>query len=78
MAFRTAAQKRAAEDAKADEAIRTAVRVVLAVRQLSMDSLAAALGMSRATLYARMKKPTDFTMGEIRTLRRLGGEHIDI
>ena len=77
-AYKTERQRRAQEEREADERIRTAVRIVLAVHRLTMERLAAMLGISRATLYTRMQKPTAFTVGEIRTLKRMGGEYIDL
>ena len=77
-AYRTEKQRIAQEEREADEQIRTAVRVVLAVHRLTMERLAAMLGISRATLYTRMQNPTAFTVGEIRTLKRIGGEYIDL
>lgn len=75
-AYKSERQRRLQEEREADERIRTAVRVVLAVNRLTMDRLAAMLGISRATLYGRMKKPTEFTVGEMRTLKRLGGDYV--
>ena len=78
MACRMAIQKREKEEREADERIRTAVRIVMAVNRLTMERLAALLGISRATLYGRMKKPTEFTVGEIRALKRIGGDYIEL
>ena len=78
MAYRTEKQRRAQEEREADERIRTAVRIVMAVNRLTMERLAALIGISRATLYARLKKPADFTVGEIRTLKRIGGDYIEL
>ena len=77
-AYKTEKQRRAQEEREADERIRTAVRIVLAVNRLTMERLAAMLGISRATLYARMQKPAAFTVGELRTLKRIGGDYIGI
>lgn len=76
-AYKSERQRRLQEEREADERIRTAVRVVLAVNRLTMERLAAMLGISRATLYGRLKKPTEFTVGEMRTIRRLGGDYVE-
>ena len=78
MAYRTEKQRRAQEEREADERIRTAVRIAMAVNRLTMERLAAMLGISRATLYARMQKPSAFTVGELRALKRIGGDYIGI
>ena len=77
-AYKTERQRRAQEIAKRDERIRTAVRIALAVRQITMEQLAVLLGISRATLYARMKRPGKFTVDEINEIQRIGGEYIGI
>lgn len=75
-AYKSERQRRLQEEREADERIRTAVRVVIAVNKLTMQRMANLLGISRATLYCKMKKPTAFTEGELRTIRRMGGDYI--
>lgn len=74
-AYKSERQRRLQEEREADERIRTAVRVVIAVNKLTMQRMANLLGISRATLYCKMKKPTAFTEGELRVIRRMGGEY---
>lgn len=40
---------------------------------VTMDTLAAYIGVTRMTIYNRMKRPENFTIGELRAIQELTG-----
>lgn len=64
-------------DQAADAEYRKDILMAMAVNGMTQDKLAAALGMSRNTLRARLRNPETLTRGEDRTLRRLLGLNTD-
>ncbi len=59
------------DDRLADERMNRRIRVLMASAQIDRAQLASMLGMSRATLWKRLRHPSDFTVAEIRTLSRI-------
>jgi len=67
----TARQKMLAEDKAADDALRRRIRATMGALDLNAAALSLQLGCSRATFDRKFKEPGQFTVQEMRTLRRL-------
>ena len=67
----TEARRQQEQNALYDEQIRRQIRMLLAVTQMTQQTLAGLLGISRATMNNRMKRPETMTKGEERIIFQL-------
>ena len=65
------ARQEAEADRRADEAFGRRVRVLMTAAGINAERLSALMGMSKTTLYERLKAPGSFRLQEIRRFRRL-------
>ncbi len=54
-----------------DSRLRGDIARYIVMTEVSMADLGKALGISKSTMYSRYKKPSSFTLGELRTLEHL-------
>lgn len=65
------ARKEAEDDQRLDDQLRKRARILCAAAEINQDELAELMGMSRPTLWKRLKAPGTFSLAEYRRFRRL-------
>ena len=59
------------ETARKDETLSKQLWGEMKIAKISAEQLAQTLGIGRNTFYRRMRKPSDFTLGELRSLKKI-------
>ena len=59
-------------------ALARSVKALMGAKDMTLEGLAARLGISESTLRRKLKSPGTFTFSEIWKIKRLGGEENDL